>query len=218
MINELIFFIQIIILSIFIFNLSSNEKKIHLYQIFSVILVIMNLLVNQEIKLFGLHACAIEPYSVGLFWLGIIIYSIDGEIGAKNLLRSTIIINLFTIIMFTSMFISTPTSGNWWTFIYDTILTKGIISLTISTITFYFSYFIERKIYLKLIKKNINCILSQSISVSIGQLIDTILFSFLYFDKSFNTIIEIILFSMIIKFLCIWSYSLLFYLKDKKIF
>ena len=210
MINEIIFFSQIIILTVFISIILYKKEYMFLYILFSIILILLNILVNQEITIFNLNACAIESYSAALFWISSLIFIIDGETGAQRLIKISILTNIFSSIMFITVFLYIPNFGSIWIEIYDKLLSKYILSVFISTITFIFAYYIERKIYSKIVKYFHNKLISQAISVCIGQFFDTIIFGFLYFNKPGMIILEIIIFSCIVKFICIAIFFILF--------
>jgi uncharacterized integral membrane protein (TIGR00697 family) len=202
MINEIIFLIQTIFVSfILIFN-SSKEKLSFLYQIFTISLILINILIQKEIILFGIHTTTVEPYSILIFWTSAKIYYIEGEVGAKKIIHSMIFTNILLLMFFLFFSIYTPYKNDQYCNFLEHILNMSIYSIIISTITFIFSYFIERKIFNLLIKK-IDNIYSQSISISISQFFDTFIFSYLYFQKPIKIVFQIAFFSYLIKLICI---------------
>jgi uncharacterized integral membrane protein (TIGR00697 family) len=202
MINEIVFFIQIFLVSLILIFNSSKEKINFLYQLFAVSLVLINLLVKKEIILFGIHTTTIEPYAILMFWIASTIYYLEGNIGAKRIIYSTFFINSLIIIFLSLFLIYNSSEKTEYEKYYKFVFESSIYSVIISTITFCISYFIERKIFNLLIKK-FNNIYSQGLAISIGQLFDTFIFSYLYFQKPILTILQIAIFSYLIKLICI---------------
>ncbi len=215
MINEFLFFAQLIIISLFLRYFSKINTISVLYQLFSISLLLINLLVNKEIILFGIHTTTVEPYSVMIFWIGIIVYSLEKDLGTKKILQSTFIIHLFSIIFLISFLYFTPIKENIYLFYYNNIIKNAIYSIILSTLTFSGSFFIERKIF-NLISKTIKSPYSQAISVSIGQSLDTFFYTIFYFYEKPNIILlQIFSFSYFIKLICITIYTFSFFKKNK---
>ena len=214
MLNESVFLLQVLIISLFLKYLTKEENYHFLYSFFSLSILLINLLVNMEVKIFGISATCVEPYAVALFWISAVIYSKEGLVGAKKLTKLTILTNLFCFILFSTFnFYVSAAEEIYWKNLYKILINKTNISLLISTLTFFITYFFERKVFsfLKNFKfffqRNILC---QSFSVSASQLLDTTIYAFLFFtEKSFFTKIQLIFFSYLIKLISIVFYTII---------
>lgn len=201
MYNECIFFSQLFLISFFIIYFLRQNNILYLYIFSPILIILINLLVNKEIILFGMHTTCVEPLAVALFWIGSIIYIKDKEKGAKNLLNYNFIFSILTVCISYTVFLYNTYLNN----IYDKIFYQFIYSIILSNITFFLSYFIERKIY--------NILKSQFISVVFSQFIDTFLYTILYFESCNKIKFEIIIFSFTLKFICICFYA--YFIQEK---
>jgi uncharacterized integral membrane protein (TIGR00697 family) len=210
MLNEIVFLSQLGISSFFILLFSRKGVTSFLYPLFFACLFAVNLFVNQEIILFGLHTTAVEVYSVAMFWIAATIYSFEGRSGANLLISMTLISNLFLILMMFTFRFYQPLENCIWTHCYDLLTSKMMQSVLISTGSFLLSYFIERKVFSSIYKIFFNgVIFSQFVASSIGQVIDTVIFTVIYFsDKPLIVVFQIGLFAYIVKLICLSLYAL----------
>ncbi len=207
--NECLFFLQIIIISLFLL-LFAKKKYINLLESLLIYLFIfINLMNCNEITIFSIHCSIVEPFGILMYFITIFIYNWDKQI-INNFFKNIYIISIFLSLIFFIIIQYTFIKSNFILL----LIHEYIFNTFISIISFNISYLIERTIFNK-----INFIKSpfrESLSVSIGQLFDTIFFTFLiFFNRPYTIIIEIILFSYLIKLFCILIYT--FFLFYKKI-
>lgn len=208
MINELLFFAFTLFLGIttsliYTFNIE------FLYNLFVLLFLLLNIFVNINITLFGFHSTAAEPLGVALFLIGILTYRHKHH-HKQNLFTITAYSSLIiaiTCFFINAFFAQNPlfTTENTLFYICSTLLAKSIF---ISMISLYIGIFIERISYniFSLFFKN--PLTAQTCSLLIGQLLDTCLYTFLYFNFPLNEQLQILGTAYGIKIICIIIYTL----------
>lgn len=200
--NEIIFIFQIFFIGVSLLFLSDKQYELLLYQLFFILLIIINIFSNFEVKIFGFHTTSIEPLAIGMYFIGIILYSFDKNNSFK-IIKTIYKINFFILVLLLSIFSYNSIENTLSSFVYN-IMYNFFVSITSFSIT----YFIEQKSYglfLPIIKDPF----AQSISVSISQLLDTFLYTiFIFYNRPLKILLDIFFFSYAIKLICISSYTI----------
>lgn len=201
MINELAFFIQLILIGLFLYRFATKEYKSFLESSFLVFFFLINIFSNFEIKAFGFFITSIEPIAIGMYFLGILLYSFNKE-EQDNLIKNLFKINLVIVGLLLSISCYQGASSEF------SFLAKNLFyNFSVSLISFTISYFLERKIY-ESTKKNFRNKLAQTISVICGQFFDTAFYTILiFYQKPLHIILSVFFFSYIIKLFCIFIYT-----------
>jgi len=208
--NELIFFIYcLVIVTANLIALKISKEA--LMSLISVEAILINLFVLKEITLFGFVATASDALTVGIS-LGI---NLLQEYYGKETAQNTIIISIYCAIFYiiASQFhlAYSPTLFDTSSIHFNALLSVSPRIVCASIFVYYLAQNLECHLYGYLSKKfvGLHFIFRNYISVSITQLIDTILFSFLGLWKltsAFNSlfvICQIIIISYIIKLVAI---------------
>ena len=206
--NELIFLLHIFLLIVMTLGcLKLGETALSAFII--LMGICSNLFVLKQINLFSLNVTAADAYAIcGIFSLNLM-QEYFGKEKAKNL----IFLNFFVMVIFgilclvhthysPSLFDETNAS-------YTKILSHSPRIIAASLV----SYFISQKLDLflfgnfrrKLFKNFI--VLASVFSTALSQLIDTLIFSFLALYGHMNSLTEVILFSLTIKYITIFCMS-----------
>lgn len=201
MTNELAFFIQLILIGLFLYRFAAKEHKSFLESSFLVFFFLINIFSNFEIKAFGFFITSIEPIAIGMYFLGILLYSFNKE-EQDNLIKNLFKINVIIVGLLLSISCYQGTSSKF------SFLAKNLFyNFSVSLVSFTISYFLERKIY-ESTKKNFGDKLAQTISVICSQFIDTAFYTILiFYQKPLHIILSVFFFSYIIKLFCIFTYT-----------
>lgn len=207
--NELLFFLQIIIIGIFLLLFGKKKYNSLLSSLFIHLFIFLNLLSANEIIIFSIHSNAVEPFGILIYFISVFLYSWNKE-SINQLLKNIYIINTFLCIIFL-IIINYQYFDNY---LVINILKQYIYNTFISIISLHLSYYIERYCFntIEFIKYPIR----EAAAVSIAQLFDTIFYTILiFFNRPYKIIIEIIFCSYIIKLFCIFCYSIFLYYQKK---
>lgn len=208
LINEFIFLAYVAITSIFAV-LSAKIGKEALIAFISVQVILINLFVSKEIVLFGLVATASDSLSIGIS----LTFNLLQEFHGQKIAQKTIFIS-FLYAVFYLIVSYLHISYNSHNFVisnaFELLLTPMPRIIIASLAVYAITQFLENKLYGYLSErfKHRHFLIRNYSSVSITQLLDTILFSFLGlygtipFD-SVTKIIQIIIVSYSIKLLTI---------------
>jgi hypothetical protein len=208
--NELAFFIQLFGIGFFLLQFAKKKYETFLESSFLVFFFIINIFSMFELKTFGIYITPIEPIAIGMYFIGIILYSYNHEKSDKTI-QNLFKINILIIALLLSISLYNQESTEFQFLSHHLFYT-----FLISCISFSLSYIIERKIYQQL-QKRISNILSQALSVACGQFFDTAFYTIcIFYQKSLYIIISIFSFSYIIKLFCISIYTV-FLMFQKKI-
>lgn len=201
--NEVLFFLQIVIIGLFLCIFGEKKYELLLHQVVEVLFISINLLSSYEVVIFSFHATAIEPCGIGMYFLSILLYRFNKENGII-MLKNLYYINFFLLLILLNIFFFVPV------FVSSVviILKSFIYNLVISLISLTCTYFLERKIYDQL-SLRFSSPYSESLAVSASQLFDTLFYSFfVFYHRPIYIIFHIICFSFFIKILCISSYTI----------
>lgn len=201
MANELAFFIQLLLIGLFLYRFAKKQHKSFLESSFLVFFFLINIFSNFEIKAFGFFITSIEPIAIGMYFLGIILYSFNKE-EQDGLIKNLFKINIMIIGLLLSISFYQGAS------LQLILLAKNLFyNFSVSLISFSISYFLERKIYENTRKIFLNT-LAQTFSVVCSQFIDTAFYTILiFYQKPLNVILSVFFFSYIIKLFCIFIYT-----------
>lgn len=209
MINELLFFLQIVLMAFVLLLFAKKKYEILLHQFYIILIIFINLLSNYEIKFFGFHTTAIEPCGVGLYFLSIALYRFN-EKNAQIIIKNTFIITGLLFFLLGNIYYFIPVQESFYKF----IIKNYLYNMLVSVLDFLISYFIERKIYNYL--SSVSNPIRGSFSVAISQLFDTIFYSFaLFYNRPSYVIMSIITFSYAIKLVCIIFYTAFLYFQKE---
>lgn len=198
--NEIAFFIQLFFVGFFLYNFAKKEHVLFLESAFLIFFFIINLFSNFEVEAFSFFITSIEPITIGMYFLGIILYSLNKE-KQDNLIKNLFKINLLIIGTFATLSFYNIEKPE-----FNLLVNNVLYNFSISFISFWLSYSFERKIY-EIIKKNLSTRISQTISVICSQLLDTAFYtSLIFYNQPFKVIKSIFFFSYIVKLLCILTY------------
>jgi uncharacterized PurR-regulated membrane protein YhhQ (DUF165 family) len=207
--NEILFFLQIIIIGIFL-SLFAKKKYISLLSnLFIHLFIFLNLISANEISIFSLHCSIVEPFGILMYFMTVFLYSWDKNT-VDDIFKNIYIINIFLFIIFLITLQYSYVNNSF----IIIILKEYIYNTFISIISLHLSYYTERHAFNKI--QFLPSPIREGISVAIGQLFDTLFYTILiFFNRPYKIIIEIIFCSYIIKLFCIFCYtSFLFYKKN----
>ena len=166
------------------------------------LLICCNVLISKQITLFSLSVTASDAYAVSLFFINNIITTYYGKQKGQRAIQ----INMFCLVVFTILTkihtLFTPSPLDSLSPMYEAIFSQGIRVTVSSIICFYlsqrldlflFTYFMHRFGKTK----------AMFTSLCISQAFDTICFTYLAFWGLGFAFKDIILFSYLIKLICI---------------
>ncbi len=196
--NELLFFIHILIVVAFVLGALRLGKEA-LISCIALQAVIVNLFVLKQITLFGLHVTSSDVFSVG----GILGINLLNEYFGKATARLSILISFMAMLFFGVMaYIHLVYLPN----IFDSSqlhFAKLLLPIPRILAASFIAYFISGQFdvwFYSLLKKNIHSLLLCSfISIVTTQFIDTFIFSFLGLYGVVESIFHIIVVSLCIK-------------------
>jgi uncharacterized PurR-regulated membrane protein YhhQ (DUF165 family) len=196
--NELLFIIHTLLIGLITQYAIIKKNKQLLTLLFSIFFIIINIFSHLTTTLFGITTTRVEPFAVGLFWISIYCFRLFGNDGRNAIIQSM----WYTSGIYLGSY-SVIHSYNKNCF-FDSGFLEAPLSIIISMITFYIVYYCEQKIYMYCSKK-FTSYNSQLISTLSGQILDSTIFSLLFFGfrKQIHEVFSIIIFSIIIKLLCI---------------
>lgn len=201
MINESTFFIHILIILAFTF-VALKFKKEGLFAIVSIFAILANLLVTKQTTLFGLCVTCTDVFIVGgALSLNLIQDFYDKKTALKAIYFSLISLIFYVTLTQLHLFYS-PAICDFTQSHYQAIFEFMPRIIIASIFCYFISQTIDAYLYAFLKKTKLNFILRNYISLSLSQLVDTILFSFLGLYGIVDNIWHIILFSYLIKLLC----------------
>jgi hypothetical protein len=207
--NEFLFFLQIIIIGIFLLLFGEKKYTSLLSSLFIHLFIFLNLLSANEIIIFSIHSNAVEPFGILIYFISVLLYSWDKK-AIDQLLKNIYIINTFLCIIFL-IIINYQYFDN---FLIINILKQYIYNTFISIISLNLSYYIEQYFFNRI--SSIKYPIRETAAVSIAQLFDTIFYTILiFFNRSYNVILEIIFCSYAIKLFCILCYGIFLYYQKK---
>jgi hypothetical protein len=206
--NELLFTTQIIIISIFLFIFLREKYTNVLISLVSHLFIFLNIFAIQETIVFSIHCSVIEPLGIALYFITIFLYRWNEKTVAivfKNIyINHFFLFLIFSIINYYHNLVSE---------MHIALITNYFYNTFISIISFNASYYIEQHIFN--ILYTIESPFRESLSVSAGQLFDTIFYTcFVFYNRPLIVIFQIIIFSYIIKLCCIFMYT--FFLSFKQ--
>ncbi|MFA6066226.1 MAG: queuosine precursor transporter [Candidatus Babeliaceae bacterium] len=206
MINELLFFLYLGTVAIFLaiisfFGVSALTAYMSILAIFS------NIFVLKQITLFGFNATASDALAVG----GTITLNIIQQRYMANSAQKAIIVSFLCLLFYTiitslhNMYI--PTTTDWSAFHYQAIFSPAWRITTASLFVYYCSQQIDYFIYQSLTKRynHLSPVKKSFVSLSISQLIDTALFTILGLYGLIDHIVYVIAISYFIKVLTFTS-------------
>lgn len=200
MINEMLFFVHIIIITLFTI-IALHLGKEALIAIISIFCILANLFVLKQITLFGLHPTAADAFSVG----AIIGLNLLQEYFGKNIAKKTVWICFFSLILYIAV---SQIHLAYIPSVYDVMASHYAILLQfmprISIASILVTLFVLQldRIFYGFLKEKLQgryFVIRSIVSVIIMQLIDTVLFSFIGLYGIIGNIWDIILVSLAVK-------------------
>lgn len=208
--NESIFFIQIAVLVGFALGALKLGKEALVTWV-SVQALIANLFVLKQITLFGLNVTASDTFAIGSL-LGLnLLQEYFGSKEAQKATKSCFFFMLFFALVAKLHLLYLPSSFDQTGEAFSTLLEPSTRLFLASLSVFFLVQQIDIRLFnfLKRRLPNLSFSFRAGISLSISQLIDTVLFSFAGLYGIVSSMTEVILLSFTIKMIVIGSNSLL---------
>lgn len=204
--NECIFFLQLFLIGILLLFFLKEKYSNILECVLIYILIFLNLLSHYEVILFGIHCSVVEPLTIAAYFITMYLYLWNKE-KINNILQNMYYIHFF---LCSILFIISFYKISYMSFSMNSFIYSYIWNTFISLVSFKIAYQIECYAYQNVLF--IENPYRQSISVMSGQLFDTIFYTlFVFYNRSYFVIFNVIFFSYIIKLICIILYT--FFLK-----
>lgn len=213
MINELLFFIHTFVIAAFSVCAWSFGQEA-LIAFVSITYIMANLLVTKQIMLFGYYATATDAYIIGSA-LGInLLNEFYGARYARKALYLSFMAALFFMILALLHNTYVPSDSDRYHDYFIAIFSPGIRVMAASFVSYFISQTVEYKLYstLKNLCNNKYLIMRNWATLSVSQLIDTILFSYLGLYGVIDHIPQLIIVSYNIKLIGIICMSPLLWL------
>lgn len=177
--NELIFFGQVTLIALTCI-VSSLRGIEGLSAFVSLQWIIANLTTSKQIKLFGLHAVASDPYAVGATLALNIIVERFGAFKARHAINIALLLTIFWAIVCLIHIAYVPSEFDTSHAHYFAILKTTSRGAFASVLAFYFSQLVDTAIYQSL-KTNLSVIptsIRSAMSMSVSQFLDTVIFTY----------------------------------------
>ena len=218
--NEILFFLHIFIMIIFLM-ITLRLGKFYLIALICIQTVLANLFVIKQIKLFSLTVTSSDVFTIGsVFGLNLLTEYFSKEL-AKKTIKISFFILFFYLVMSNFHLFYVPAKSDFTQNAFKIIFSSSFRIVSASMFCFFISQHLEVFIYSFLKRKNMK--FRMGISPMISQLVDTVLFSFLALFGIVFRIFDVILFSYLIKVVVIsCSYPLIvlskyFYKRDANV-
>jgi uncharacterized PurR-regulated membrane protein YhhQ (DUF165 family) len=196
--NEYIFIVQLIFISFFLKKFNTIGKKLLLSQIIVASYLLMNLLANYEVVLFGFSSSIIEPLAIANYFVTIYLWSYDQKLCLK-VTNNLFFTSFFSTIILFIISLYSCIKANYiiHQFIYNTLVSIIVIQIT---------YRIERLVFNYC--SRLALAWRAKVSLLISQIFDTAFYTALIFSHApIEKQVQIALFSYIIKTICIVFYT-----------
>ncbi len=213
--NELLFFSHIfaLILATFV-ALRLGPKALAILS--SVMILLANLFITKQVRLFGLEVTATDAYTVG----SLLCLNLYSELTSKKEAIKLSQINIFILLFFTMaatfQIAYEPTPSDTAHLPFQQILSTTPRIFFSSILTYIVSQRLDLFLFTNL-RKKLPLTLSMIFSLLVSQAFDTIVFSYAALYNIVQSILSIIVFSYVIKVVALLSLSLvtLIYRKGK---
>lgn len=206
--NEIIFFLHILV--IFVFTLGALRMGKETLSIWVCLQALFaNFFVLKQISLFGFQVTASDVFAIG----GILGLNLLQEFYGKEFVKKIIVTCLYCLLSFALLSIIhllyLPSIQDRADIAYKALLQPAPRLFIASIVVFFLVQQIDRKLFSSIrnrLKKD-SFSLSNFLSTSLSQCIDTVLFSFLGLYGLVNSLFDIILISFLIKMIIISALS-----------
>ena len=206
--NEALFFLHVGVITLFAYvALAMGQRALAMYG--ALLSVLANLFVTKQVVLFGLDVTCADAYAVG----GFLSLNLFQERFGKSATKKLIWVNFFALGVFAVLsFIHVlylPSSSDWAHTHFAPLLQHSPRIVGASFIT----YFVVQRIDVELfgfLRNRIGSFgLTLFCSLMVSQVIDTVLFSFLGLYGILSHLVQIALFSILIKWVIVATMSVL---------
>ena len=199
--NELIFILHIVSLAIFIL-LAAMHSKQAVVAISVIQAVLINLFVTKQITLFSLSVTPTDAYSLSLFFT----LNVARELFGKNFAKKLIVINVLSLLFFVFASIIQvwyePSPHDVSQEAFKMLLGSVPRIFISSVVCYYVSQYLDYMLFGYFRGKS-SFTVSMVLSLSISQLLDTVLFSIIALYGVVYSITTIILVSYFVKMLAL---------------
>lgn len=210
MLNEVLFFLHIVIVLIFSLTCLKIGKKA-LVAFIALQAFLANLFVLKQIALFGFIVTATDVFTVGSLFSFNLLQEYFGKEEAKKTITVTFVLLLFATLMSQLHLFYAPSAVDTTHAHYEGLLSFMPRLAVSSFLIFFFCQYVDMKIFsfLKTRAKGLSFSYRALLSMGISQFFDTLLFSFIALYGVVAHIWHVVLISYMIKLLVI-SFNSLF--------
>lgn len=204
MINEILFLFHVLLVLGFSFVALKMGKKA-LIAMIAIQAFLANFFVLKQIDLFGLTVTATDVFTVGSIFSFNLLQEYFGKELAKKAMTITFFLLLFITVMSQLHLFYAPSGEDGTQIHYESLLSLMPRLAICSFSVFFFSQYLDMKIfaYLKKSSKRLSFSTRSFISMSISQFADTVLFTYLALFSIAPHLLHIILISYVIKLIII---------------
>jgi len=206
--NELVFFLHVAMVTLFA-HIALRMGKSALAAMAALLGVLANLFVSKQTLLFGLEVTCADAYAVGGFLALNLYQERYGKDEAKKLIWISFLALALFGIMATIHLLYKPSGSDWAHAHFSPILRHSPRIVIASFITYFIVQRLDVEIFGWLRKKIGSFPTALFFSLLISQVFDTVLFSALGLYGLVTSLVQITLFSILIKWIIVGSMTLM---------